>query len=223
MPPAALHEKAHLMISPDQLADRLTPPLGAGALYAAQLALCDGGMELAEHILDTTRRGDLQDQALNHLIRALQAAYAACDPEARAPGDDQRLPWQLAEAAGHPDVDAVPAPPPTRGLVLDVGVWRLGVRTSPSLHALSRLVGLVLADHCGPSGLIADANQPTLHDLVRQTGLTLQAVHGHLQDLTAQRWIHRHALGEAAGLRRFHFQLRLPTPLAEGGTDAHAC
>jgi hypothetical protein len=197
------------MLSPDQLADRLTPPRGTGALYAAQLALCDGGMELAEHILDTTRRGEQQDQALDHLIRALHAAYAACAPEARAPGDNQALPWQLAEAAGHPDVDAVPAPPPARGLVLDVGAWRLGVRTSPTLHPLTRLAGLVLADACGPSGLIADTNQPTLNDLSQQTGLPLQVLHTHLQDLTAQGWIRRYAA--PPGLRRFRFQLRLPS------------
>jgi hypothetical protein len=192
------------VISPDDLAARLSPPRGTGPAYAAQLYLSDGAMDLAERIIDATAPGPHQDVALDGLVRVLHSAYAGVDPDRALPAAGAPAPSRARdEAAGHPDVDL------DQALVLDVGVWRLGLRTSRALHPLSRLTGFVLSEACGPSGYIATAHQPTLTDLSEQTGLALHQLHTHLHDLTSRGWISRH-LGH--GGRRSLFQLRLPTP-----------
>lgn len=187
------------MITPEQLAEQLTPQPGTGQTYATQLAISDAAMDLAETILNTTRRGPHQDQALSHLLAAAHAAYAGVVPDAiPEPGP---APYDVP---AHVDVDLDPA------LVLDVGMWRLGLMRSGA-HPLTRLVGLVLSEACGASGRIPDAHQPTMRDLADRTGLHLQQVHIHLQDLTACGWITRHAIREGYDAPRFLFALRLPT------------
>lgn len=191
------------MLTPDQLTERLAPARSDGPAYVTQLLVSDSAMDLAETILDTTHRGPQQDQALDLLIRAAHTAYAGINPgaaaEIAASARDQLAPYGLT------DTDLDPA------LVLDVGAWRLGVRMS-ELHPLTRLAGLVLSDHCGPAGYIPDSVQPTMRDLCRQTGLPMQVLHAHLQDLRAHGWISRHTTTDDHGGRRFLFALRLPTP-----------
>lgn len=187
------------MITPEQLAEQLTPPPGTGQTYATQLAISDAAMDLAETILNTTRRGPHQDQALSHLLAAAHAAYAGVIPDAvPEPGP---APYDVP---AHDDAGLDPA------LVLDVGMWRRGLMHSGA-HPHTRLVGLVLSEACGASGYIADAHQPTMRDLADRTGLHLHHVHLHLQDLTACGWITRHEIRHGFSGRRFLFALRLPT------------
>lgn len=183
------------MITNDELAELLTPPAGSGPAYPRQLNLSDRGMDLAETILDETLRGPAQDQALTYLVAAMRLAYTAVPS---GPTPDTETPEPLDGAL------------PVRGLVLDVGVWRLGLRMS-RFAPNTRLTGLVLADFCGPSGQIPEAHQPSLRDLSEQTGLAMHLLHVHLQDLAASGWITRHVHVDASG-RRSTFQLRLPRP-----------
>jgi hypothetical protein len=189
------------VITPDQLAAQLTPPAGTGAAYAAQLYLSEGATDLAERIIDATEPGPQQQAALAGLVHVLETAYAGVDPAVALPLPCTPVPYALTGQA-----DAGPDPV----LLLDVGVWRLGLRMS-RMHPLTRLAGLVLADACGPSGCIADANQPTLRDLSDQTGLPMNQLHTHLQDLVTGHWVSRHVSVNHA-VRRSLFQLRLPNP-----------
>lgn len=199
------------MITPEQLAERLTPPVGTGPRYAAALYMAEGARELAERILDATARGPGQDAAIDQLVVVMRSCYAGVDPVCSLPPTE--IPVQNRPADG---AAADPTAVLDRAaLMLDVAIWRLGLRTS-GLHPFTRLVGLVLADACGPSGFIPDSAQPTLLDLRDQTGLHLQPLHVHLQDLVQRGWASRTPVpartAPATGCGPLsHFQLRLPS------------
>jgi hypothetical protein len=97
----------------------------------------------------------------------------------------------------------------TRDVPPRVEVWRWGVQTSPALHPLSRLVGLVLAECAWPSGRIGLDAQPTLHQLAARTGLGMHALHHHLTDLVDRGWVARDRTTHGS-TSRSHYQLRLP-------------
>lgn len=187
---------------PDDLAAALAPPTTDPALdvhtVAAQLRIADAAMGVAEELYAGVPDGLHLRAALAHLVRTAHAAYAGMRPAlvAAAPAPEQVPPVELPDAA-----DRAPR----------VEVWRWGVQTSPALHPLSRLVGLVLADCAWPNGRIGTDAQPTLHQLRARTGLGMQVLHHHLTDLVDRGWVTRErtTCGSTATTR---YQLRLPDP-----------
>jgi hypothetical protein len=198
------------MLTPDEVAAGMLPPLSSEAPAAQVHRLADVGIALAEQLQAVVPEGRHQRAAYTHLVRTMQAAYAGLEP-ALVPYDhtpDLPVPYALVgeQAREHPaPVDHVDQGDP---LVLDVAVWRLGITTG-TLHPLTRLVALVLSEACGPSGYIPEVAQPTLTELSARTALSLHAVHHHLADLCTDGWISRHATTEY-GTRRTRYQLRLP-------------
>jgi hypothetical protein len=191
---------------PDDLAAALAPPPTTAPATtdphtaAAQLRIAAAALGVAEELYAGVPAGRHLDAALAHLVRTAQAAYAGMQP-ALVPADaDTPIPYTLATP--HLPAQATQAP-------LTAEVWRWGVQTSPALHPLSRLVGLVLAECAQPSGWIAPGAQPTLHQLTARTGLGMQGLHHHLTDLVDRGWVTRERT-RSGSTTTSTFQLRLP-------------
>ncbi|MER7814055.1 hypothetical protein [Streptomyces sp. NPDC096153] len=76
-----------------------------------------------------------------------------------------------------------------------------------TMHPHTRLVGLALATHCDPTGLIPEADQPRLHGLTAETGLQLPQVVVALNTLMSRGLIIRRM---AVKWERAHVQLVIP-------------
>lgn len=202
------------MISPDELAERLTPPPGSGTSYASQLALSDTGMELAERLLDLCPRGSRLQAALDHLERALHAGYAAIDPayarppaDAAAAGDETPVPYSGPGPAAATPAAALPARPHHH---VDPGLWRWAITTADGLGPYARLTACVLAECCSPAtGVIEDHAQPALLRLAQGTGLQVGHVQLALRELVAGSWITR-SPWHHEGVHRSRYQLLYP-------------
>jgi hypothetical protein len=187
-------------MGPDDLAAALAPPTTDPApdvhTAAAQLRIADAAMGVAEELYAGVPDGRHLRAALAHLVRTAHAAYAGMRPAlvGAAPAPEQVPPVELPD-----DDDRTPR----------VEVWRWGVQTSPALHPLSRLVGLVLAECAWPNGRIGTDAQPTLHQLRARTGLGMHALHHHLQDLVDRGWVLRDRTKHGS-TSRSRYQLRLP-------------
>jgi hypothetical protein len=196
------------MITPDDLVARFAPPLTGGDLYARQAAFIDDAYQLAERAMDALPRGHHLDQAVTALETAAHwvcagLAAVATDAAIEAEQSADQIPYVLAPAAA----DA--APPRSllgEGLALDVGMWRMGIRTA-SLHPLARLVALTLGEAADDHGFIRDREQPTVEDLCLGTGLPTPEVLAALEELCGQGWISRYSDGSTT-----RYQLRLPVP-----------
>jgi|GEM_PF-5013850 len=202
------------MITPDDLAARFAPPLTPGAPYARQqLSFADGAYELAERALDLLPRGHHLDQAVQaletaaHWVTAGLAALAADTPT----DVDQAVPYAVAERPTRP----VPGGASLGELDLNVSLWRTGIRTSPTLHPIARLVAHTLAEAADQHGYIADGDQPTVTALCDGTGLGTPDVLCALEDLVAGGWVSRHSAGGAD--RATRYQLRMPEPAPQNG------
>jgi hypothetical protein len=184
-------------VSPDEFAAAIVPPPADHDLTTArQLRISDAAYHLAEQLYAAVPHGRHRDAALAHLTRTAQAAYAGMSPA-------------LVAAAPAPEQLPPPVETSTRDVPPPVEVWRWGVQTSPALHPLSRLVGLVLAECAWPSGRIGMDAQPTLHQLAARTGMGMHALHHHLTDLVDRGWVARDRTTHGS-TSRSHYQLRLP-------------
>lgn len=200
------------MITPDDLARRFAPPLTAGALYDRQIRFSDRAYEVAEQALDALPTGHHLDQvviALESAVHWMWAGLSAIEAEREAEAEQvvQQVPYAPAPAGAAAVPPAGPSSSIGAGLDLDVSVWRTGIRHALTLHPLARLVALILAEAAGPSGYIADPDQPSIEDLAYGTGLDGPNLLGALEELAERGWISRHTDGAAT-----RFQLRLPVP-----------
>lgn len=194
-------------ITPDDLARRFAPPLTAGALYDRQIRFSDGTFAVAELAMDLLPGGHHLDQAVIalesavHWVWAGLSAIEAEDQVEAGAGRAEQVLYTLATPLAEPS-SSIGA-----GLDLDVLVWRTGIHRATTLPPLARLVALALSEAAGPSGFIADRDQPTVEDLAYGTGLDGPTLLCALEDLAERGWISRHTDGAAT-----RYQLRLPVP-----------